>query len=290
MMKNLLSVISLSLLPLFSASAQDTIPLKAGWNLIGSVREGTLPELLRTFPDSLFVSSFFGYEPGGGYQSADTLHKGFGFWVKARIDGLVIFDPAPSEDTCTSKAFIYGGRFYHTLNIGGRCWMSENLDVGVMIDSAQNPGDNGTVEKYCYRNDPANCALYGGLYQWDEAMQYSATEGARGICPAGWHIPTHAELQILSISPGVTGNSLKAVGQGTGGGTGTNTTGFSALLGGIRDRFTHFTGVNTSFVIWSSLEWAGGGARFLYLYTSSGNVNIDYDYKSNGFSVRCVGD
>jgi len=287
-MKNVLSLVLLSLISLLSAGAQDTIPVKSGWNLIGAVGSGTIHDVLRTVPDSLTVSSFFGYRPGTGYLSTDTLGMGSGFWVKMKADGIVIFNTTTPEDTCRSRAFVYAGRFYHTVNIGGRCWMAENLDVGVMIDSTENPADNGTIEKYCYRNDPANCALYGGLYQWNEAMQYANTEGSQGICPAGWHIPTYAELQILSSLPGAGGNALKAVGQGAGGGAGTNTTGFSALLGGNRDRFTHFNGLNSLFVLWSSLEWAGGAARFLYLNPSSGSVDIDYDYKSYGFSVRCI--
>jgi uncharacterized protein (TIGR02145 family) len=57
--------------------------------------------------------------------------------------------------------------------------------------------DNATIEKYCYDNNPANCTTYGGLYQWDEAMQYSTTEGAQGISPNGFHIPKEVELYTL---------------------------------------------------------------------------------------------
>jgi hypothetical protein len=74
---------------------------------------------------------------------------------------------------------------------------------------------NDTIEKYCYNDDPLNCALYGGLYQWNEAMQWSTTPGTQGICPPGWHIPTYAEFQTLSSSVGGDGNALKAIGQGT---------------------------------------------------------------------------
>ncbi|MCK7527278.1 MAG: fibrobacter succinogenes major paralogous domain-containing protein [Ignavibacteriales bacterium] len=56
---------------------------------------------------------------------------------------------------------------------------------------------------------------------------------AKGICPEGWHIPTLSELQILSNIVKVEVNALKAVGQGSGDGAGTNTSGFSALLVGF---------------------------------------------------------
>jgi len=50
------------------------------------------------------------------------------------------------------------------------------------------------LKKYCFNDDQnSECTSYGGMYQWGEAMQYSAGEGARGICPVGWHIPGYAE-------------------------------------------------------------------------------------------------
>ena len=94
--------------------------------------------------------------------------------------------------------------------------------------------NNGILEKYCHNNDTANCETYGGLYQWPEAMQYGTTPGVQGICPPGWHIPTYAELQTLSATVGGDGSALKRQDQGSGGGQGTNESGFSALLAGYR--------------------------------------------------------
>jgi uncharacterized protein (TIGR02145 family) len=63
--------------------------------------------------------------------------------------------------------------------------MAENLNIGTRIDGANNQANNGTIEKYCYSDNTSNCDTYGGLYQWDEAMQYVTTEGTQGICPSG---------------------------------------------------------------------------------------------------------
>ncbi len=51
-----------------------------------------------------------------------------------------------------------------------------------MIPGANNMTNNGIIEKYCYDNNEANCDIYGGLYQWNEMMQYVTTEGVQGIC------------------------------------------------------------------------------------------------------------
>jgi len=53
------------------------------------------------------------------------------------------------------------------------------------------------MEKYCYNSDTNNCTIFGGLYQWDEMMQYNTQQGVQGICPQGWHIPTDEEWKIL---------------------------------------------------------------------------------------------
>ncbi|MCK6649671.1 MAG: hypothetical protein L6Q66_08445, partial [Bacteroidia bacterium] len=99
-------------------------------------------------------------------------------------------------------AIVYGGKIYNTVTIGTQTWLKENLDIGTMILGAQNATNNDVIEKYCYNNLIENCEIYGGLYQWNEAMQYITTQGAQGICPTGWHMPTRAEFQKLFESAG----------------------------------------------------------------------------------------
>ena len=185
---------------------------------------------------------------------------------------------------------LYEGKTYHTVQIGTQCWLKENLDVGIMIDSLQNQVNNSVIEKYCYDNDTANCTAYGGLYQWNEAMQYITTQGAKGICPTGWHIPTLAEFQTLRESVNLDGNALKAVGQGTGSGTGTNTSGFSVLLAGGRSSGGYFSNLGYKAYFWSSIEYYAD-AYGPYLSTFFSSIFLEYRYiKSNGFSVRCMKD
>lgn len=97
-------------------------------------------------------------------------------------------------------------KVYKWVNINGRIWMAENLNIGTMIH-ASTGGDNGDgyqrnnnkAEKFCYKNDPAYCDIYGGLYQWDEAMGFTINEKASGLCPEGWHMPTDAEWHELAL-------------------------------------------------------------------------------------------
>ena len=49
--------------------------------------------------------------------------------------------------------------------------MAENLDIGEFVWGFEDQEDDSKIEKYCYKNDTANCNNYGGLYQWAEMMQ-----------------------------------------------------------------------------------------------------------------------
>lgn len=183
----------------------------------------------------------------------------------------------------------YEGRTYNTIKIGDQCWLKENLDVGNILDKHTPQTDNGLIERYCYDDDPANCLTYGGLYQWDEVMQYSTTPGVQGICPDGWHVPTIAEYDLLVGAAGGP-NSLKAIGQGTGNGAGTNTSGFSALLAGGLSQTNHYGGLNDQFRFWTSEEKNFDLAFFLVGYSYNNITQTGYNYKRTAKSVRCIKD
>jgi uncharacterized protein (TIGR02145 family) len=203
------------------------------------------------------------------------------------IDEITFTDVA---FTCGTSTITYAGKTYNTVLIGSQCWLKENLDIGTRINGSLDQTNNSTIEKYCYNDDPANCTTYGGLYQWDEAMQYVTNDGSQGICPNGWHIPTLAEFQTLSTEVGGDGNALKEIGQGTGGGAGTNTSGFSALLAGFRWNDGAFYNLGIHAYFWSSLEGSGTGAYFLALLNSDSSIVPNINNKIFGCSVRCVKD
>jgi uncharacterized protein (TIGR02145 family) len=184
----------------------------------------------------------------------------------------------------------YEGQTYHTVLIGTQCWMKENLNVGTMIQSSSNQLNNSIIEKYCYNNDTANCSLYGGYYQWDEAMQYITSVGAQGLCPVGWHIPALNELQALATSVNGNGNELKREDQGTGGGVGINTSGFSALLVGYRYVDAAFNAFNDNAFFYSSTQ--ENSTEAWYLYLTSDNTTIGYfpNNRLYGMTIRCLKD
>jgi fibronectin type 3 domain-containing protein len=73
-----------------SARALDTIPLRLGWNLIGTI-SSTLPvSSIQTIPPNLLYSRFFTHIHNQGYAVAYSLEPGKGYWIKASGDGVMV--------------------------------------------------------------------------------------------------------------------------------------------------------------------------------------------------------
>jgi uncharacterized protein (TIGR02145 family) len=185
------------------------------------------------------------------------------------------------------------GHTYSTVLIGTQCWMAENLNIGTMVANNVTQIDNGLIEKYCQADDLLNCEEWGGLYQWDEAMQYSLAPGVQGVCPGGWHIPTDPEWMVMVdylSGNNVAGGKLKEAGYvhwanpNTGA---TNESGFTALAGGAAQP-SGTTGLYTHCYIWSSTEYGGTDAYRQGLFYFSGQSYRYFDLKILGFSVRCL--
>ncbi len=186
------------------------------------------------------------------------------------------------------------GKVYTTVQIGNQCWMAQNLNVGTNIAGTVTQTNNSTLEKYCYDNIDANCTIYGGLYQWDEMMQYSSTPGVQGICPTGWHLPTDEEWTILISYLGgidVAGGKLKETGfaHWSDPNTGAdNSSGFTALPAGARDTGGTFADLNDWGGWWSS-SWsdASGAWQRGLIFSIAGVLRYNYS-KPLGLSVRCL--
>ena len=211
--------------------------------------------------------------------------------------------PCPGTPTV-----IYEGQVYNTIQIFSQCWLKENLNLGTMILGYQEMEDNDTIEKYCYGNNPANCDNYGGLYIWDEMMQYTTQQGAQGICPSGWHIPEDEEWKILEgavdsqygIGDQIwnyyglrgydAGKNLKTTSGWSSNGNGTDLFGFSGLPGGgYLYNNGNFYYINQHGLWWTSTEGNISSAWNRYLSYDNPIVDRDYgDNKGFGFSVRCI--
>jgi uncharacterized protein (TIGR02145 family) len=266
------------------------------------------------FIDSTFiVGSTVLYSP-----SFDGIIDDVGLWNRALTHSEVIALYQGNQSFSCGDSFVddRDGNVYSTVQIGGQCWMAENLNIGLLVNAPGNMLNNDTIEKHCYDNDIVNCHTYGGLYQWDEMMKYSTEEPNKGICPIGWHIPTNDDFCALvtlydpSINcdqnGGLQGTDIGGILKSTGtlqGGDGlwespntgaTNESGFSAIPSGVYcETFQNsFDWIGKEEVFWTSAHQAAGNNwswRWSVNYSYASIVRDNFP-RDNSYSVRCIKD
>ena len=255
-----------------------------------------------TDPDEAGISIGSGIEINSGIQMSATVAAEW-----ACGDTLV--------DTRDSKE-------YDTVLIGDQCWMAENINAGTRIAGSSNQGTScASIEKYCFDNNEANCTTDGGLYQWNQTMCGASTCNGtgeppndacatpiQGICPDGWHLPSHYELTTLERAVCTSGtcatdfeyNTTRTGWRGTTEGdklkkeglcegrTPCGTSGFNGLLAGSRDADGSFYDRTSLGGFWSSTHGSSMDAWFRWLYVNSTTVLRHGNSKDTGFSIRCL--
>ncbi len=189
------------------------------------------------------------------------------------------------------------GNVYRTVRIGNQVWMAENLRTTRFSDGPPIPcvtddsaWDGLRTPGYCwYNNDISNGATYGGMYNW-----YAVNTGR--LAPEGWHVPTKEEwLTLINYLGGedAAGGKLKETGTAhwaspnTGA---TDETSFTALPGGYRGGGGMFHHLGGACFWWSATEATADKAWRCSINYSDSNVDVDSQYYTHGWSVRCVKD
>ena len=247
----------------------------------------------------------------------DPDYDGDGCYSVADILGLL-----PLFGSCvdTTPAFacgdsvLFDSYWYETVLIGEQCWFAKNLRSTVYANGDSIPAGltdgewisttTGATAIYgegsstCYNYSPdidacddvQSLAEYGRLYNW------YAVDDARGLCPAGWHVPTDSEWTELEDYitsqgfAGTEGTALKSTSGWYDGGNGTDDFGLSALPGGYRNNFIgNFNDAGYTGYWWSSSPYGG----FAWCRSLESNVPDIYRFDNRpriGYSVRCLRD
>ena len=232
--------------------------------------------------------------PGTYYIVVDGYNGAIGAYT------LTVTCPVIQPPSSCPGQLAYGGKTYSTIQIGTQCWLKENMNIGTKINGFSNQTNNGTIEKYCYNDLESNCDIYGGLYQWNELMQYITTEGTQGICPPDWHVPTNAEWCSLTqyLDPTVScywgydgtdvGYKIKSSTGWSNNGNGSNVSGFTVLPAGQRlaNGYTYHLTNQASF--WSSTDAGESCANDRTFESNSTQLFHGEGGITNGFSLRCI--
>ncbi|GBU20135.1 hypothetical protein R80B4_00009 [Fibrobacteres bacterium R8-0-B4] len=96
--------------------------------------------------------------------------------VESNLEITAVFRAAPGAQGAFSDN--RDGSEYQTTQIGPQTWMGQNMNYK-------------TGNSWCYNDSDRYCEKYGRLYDWSTA---------KTVCPAGWHLPSRAEWDILARS------------------------------------------------------------------------------------------
>jgi uncharacterized protein (TIGR02145 family) len=186
-------------------------------------------------------------------------------WKKSALDncngGPCV--AAPSFICGASTVSDFDGNAYNTVLIGTQCWTTTNLKVtkynnGTLIgDSTNSTWGTAMIGARTENKETTGSSISGYVETFGYLYNWYAVNDSRKLCPDGWHVPTDSEWNklVISIDSGADTTSTSSVqsttagtvmkseetntsvGIGLGwnpGGSGTNTSGFSALPGGFR--------------------------------------------------------
>jgi uncharacterized protein (TIGR02145 family) len=219
----------------------------------------------------------------------------------------ITFGAAPAVAAGNTVSDV-DGNVYGTVRIGSQVWMAENLRTtryrnGQPIDhpGADNQawGSNRGGAYAWYNNDERVFKQpYGAVYNW------FAVSNTNGLCPAGWHVPSQSEWQILQEFAGgrqAAGGKLKSgraapdahprwdspnVGA-------TNETGFSAVPSGSRHSAGAYQMLGQEATFWTSTPNGTGADSQVYnwiIRNNSGGLGNGFFLRNAGYAVRCVRD
>ena len=229
--------------------------------------------------------------------------------------------PEPDDD---EKVLTFiderDGNEYEYVEIGNQYWMAENLAYLPKVDKLRNgflPSSSDTARFFVYGYDGLSVeeakstpeyTIFGVLYNWlaitcndtITASKHHPDDSICPICPEGWHVPSVEEwrelFDTLSVNEGFVSHQLMDTlyWWGSGFNSTFNTSGFSALPGGI------MYGDNGTFMDKGlQADFATSTSNEEYFFSVVRIPQFEYrkigifpvlKHNSNAISVRCVKD
>jgi len=232
-------------------------------------------------------------------------HSGFGLWFLLLAFAFTQCkrDYYPSEGDINytghlETIFDIDSNLYDAFGIGTQIWMAQNLRTSRLNNGAKINLVTGNIQwdttnqpGYCwYNNDSIKNERFGALYNF-----YTVETGL--LCPAGWHVPTRNDWNILIKNLGgenVAGGKMKSYYSRFWSfpPNFANRPGFSAIPSGFRSSVSgsQFTSIDTAGYWWSLKSESDSGYYSIILKALSTSVHSSYLSNNDGLSVRCIKD
>ena len=171
------------------------------------------------------------------------------------------------------------GQTYKTVKIGKQTWIAQNLNYK-------------TKNRKCLEHDSTNCDVSGSLYPWADAMK---------ACPAGFHLPTETDWNILIDAVGDSMTAARALKSSEGwagykdvNGGGPDEYGFSAQP--ISSWFPPdemfpegtFSVSGYAAAFWTTKEFDADSAYVIGMANFYSDIEMYHESKQIAETIRCV--
>jgi len=217
------------------------------------------------------------------------------------------------------------GHVYDEIRVGDQIWLDRNMYTSEYpdgrdiksynkdaTDTSSHAETGKDTNKESAEGDEAN-KIWGHFHQWGAAMNGSTEEEAQGICPSGYHIPTHQEFIDLfhyidsKVSTSTTDTGYTGTNDKTGAGAKTkdqdtagdddvisskeDSAGTNFPLAGFRDLNGDFKHRSDFLDFWTSTKSGSDKAWRWNMSPDRGDVYREDDTGFKlAFSVRCIKD
>jgi uncharacterized protein (TIGR02145 family) len=197
--------------------------------------------------------------------------------------------------SCGNRADEHDNKSYKSVIIGTQEWTSENLNTSRFSNGDLIPEvkENSEWERLGKEGKPAWCYYlnrwnwgigFGKLYNW-----YAVTD-PRGLCPKGWHVPTHQEWTVLvkflgdSVGTKIKGKEGWEISKGN------NFSGFNAVRSEDRWSDGEFETLGIA-TFWSTTSHTENVGISVFMFDHRVDIiDTHYHYKGSGLSCRCIKD
>jgi uncharacterized protein (TIGR02145 family) len=216
------------------------------------------------------------------------------------------------DENQSSKILDADGNVYTSVKIGSQMWMVENLKTTRFSDGTtiSNVTDNASWSALqspaysWYNNSIDRKTQHGALYNW-----FAVNSGK--LCPDGWHVPSDEDWSTLItyLDPAAIRDTNGKQSASAGGAMkstetsatfnglwinpnedASNSSGFTALPGGLRNKEGQFINFSVLGCWWSSTTLDGVDAWYRYADYANGGAYRFHTSKNYGLSCRCIRD
>ncbi len=212
------------------------------------------------------------------------------------------------EVNCPSTVQDHSGRSYDVIQIGGQCWMAEDLRTRYLNDGtpiADHELQKTTGESSGWENTTEPAYARSPEFDGSYSMIYNGWAALSGkLCPTGWRVPTKEDIELLRDtlggSKGDAGHALKGTRFWEDDSKATNSSGFTAYPTVSRRETGYFNTQSIFGGTWKSSTsyWATGwsinssrdkGTGLMVLTDADDDIDTRSENILNrGYACRCI--